>query len=127
MACIELSTAQQAELIQIVTDSVVAAAGDRQRAAEFAESIEVKGIGWLAAIVFDGMVKDVTPWHSGYNIEFVPAFTTKHRKWKALGAFSRYSLAARVGQIGVIEEERVVPLRPTRILARGARHDAHPR
>ncbi len=81
MACIELSTAQQAELIQIVTESVVAAAGDRQRAAElFAESIEVKGIGWLAAIVFDGIVKDVTPWHSGYNIEFVPAFTTKHRE-----------------------------------------------
>jgi hypothetical protein len=81
MACIELSTAQQAELIQIVTESVVAAAGDRQRAAElFAESIEVKGIGWLAAIVFDGIVKEATPWHSGYNIEFVPAFTTKHRE-----------------------------------------------
>jgi hypothetical protein len=23
-------------------------------------------------------VKDVSPWHSGYNIEFTPAFTTKH-------------------------------------------------
>ena len=70
MACIELSTEQQAE-----------AAGDKQRAAElFVESIEVKGVGWLAAIVFNGIVNDVKPWHSGYNIEFAPAFTNKHRE-----------------------------------------------
>jgi hypothetical protein len=37
-------------------------------------------IGWLASIVFRGVVKDVKPWHSGYNIEFAPAFTTKHRE-----------------------------------------------
>jgi len=81
MACIELSTQRQAELIQIITQSVVAAAGDKQRAAElFVESIEVKGIGWLAAIVFNGVVKDIKPWHSGYNIEFTPAFTTRHRE-----------------------------------------------
>jgi hypothetical protein len=81
MACIELSTEQQAELIQIVTQSVVAAAGDKQRAAElFVESIEIKGIGWLAAIVWNGMVNDVKLWHSGYNIEFAPTFTTQHRE-----------------------------------------------
>jgi hypothetical protein len=40
--------------------------------------MESKGIGWLAGIVFNGIVKDVSPWHSGYNIEFTPAFTTKH-------------------------------------------------
>jgi hypothetical protein len=81
MACIELSTEQQAELIQIITQSVVAAAGDKQRAAElFVESIEVKGVGWLAPIVFNGIVNDVKPWHSGYNIEFTPAFTTRHRE-----------------------------------------------
>jgi phenylpyruvate tautomerase PptA (4-oxalocrotonate tautomerase family) len=81
MACIELSTAQQAELIQIITQSVVAAAGDKQRAAElFVESMEAKGIGWLASIVFCAVVKDVKPWHSGYNIEFAPAFTNKHRE-----------------------------------------------
>jgi len=81
MACIELSTAQQAELIEIITQSVVAAAGDKQLAAElFVESIEVKGIDWLASIVFHGVVKDVKPWHSGYNIEFAPAFTTNHRE-----------------------------------------------
>ncbi len=34
MACIELSIEQQAELIEIITQSVVAAAGDKQRAAE---------------------------------------------------------------------------------------------
>jgi hypothetical protein len=81
MACIELSTEQQAELIQIITQSVVAAVGDKQRVQElFVESIEVKGVGWLAAIVFNGVVNDVKPWHSGYNIEFAPAFTTKHRE-----------------------------------------------
>jgi len=81
MACIELSTAQQAELIQIITQSVVAAAGDKQRAAElFVESMEAKRIGWLASIVFCAVVKDVKPWHSGYNIEFAPAFTNKHRE-----------------------------------------------
>ena len=81
MACIELSTAQQAELIQVITQSVVAAAGDKQRAAElFVESMEAKGIGWLASIVFCGVVKDVKPWHSGYDIEFAPAFTNKHRE-----------------------------------------------
>ena len=83
MACIELSIEQQAELIEIITQSVVAAAGDKQRAAElFIESAEVRGIGWLASIVFGGMVKDVKSWHSGYNIEFTPAFTTKHRERK---------------------------------------------
>jgi hypothetical protein len=76
-----LSIKEQAELMQIITQSVVAAAGDKHRAAElFAESIQVKGIGWLTAIVFDRIVKDVTPLHSGYNIEFAPAFTTKHRE-----------------------------------------------
>jgi len=81
MACIELSTAQQAELIEMITQSVVAAAGDKQRAAElFVESAEIKGIGWLASVVFSGIVKDVKLWHSGYNIEFTPAFTTRHRE-----------------------------------------------
>jgi hypothetical protein len=81
MACIELSITEQGELIQIITQSVVAAAGDTRRAAElFVESMEVKGTGWLASIVFRGVVKDVKPWHSGYNIEFAPAFTTKHRE-----------------------------------------------
>lgn len=81
MACIELPTDQQAELIQIITQSVIAAAGDKQRAAElFVESVEGKGIGWLASIVFCGVVKDVKPWHCGYDIEFAPSFTTKHRE-----------------------------------------------
>ena len=79
MACIEISTEVQAEFIQSITQVVVAAAGDKQRAAElFAESLEPKGFGWLAQIVFDGIVKDVTPWHSGHNIEFTQAFATKH-------------------------------------------------
>jgi hypothetical protein len=81
MACIEISIDLQAELIQTITELVVAAAGDKQVAFElFAEKLESKGIGWLAGIVFNGVVKDVTPWHSGYNIEFAPAFTTKHRE-----------------------------------------------
>jgi hypothetical protein len=80
MACIELSIDLQADLMQTITELVVAAAGDKQRALElFAEKMESKGIGWLVGIVFNGIVKDVTPWHSGYNIEFAPAFTTKHR------------------------------------------------
>jgi len=80
MACIELSIVQQAELIQIITECVVAAVGDKERAAElFAETIEAKGVGWLTSIVFKGAVSDVKPWHSGYNIEFAPAFTSKHR------------------------------------------------
>jgi hypothetical protein len=84
MACIELSIEQQGELMEMITQSVVAAAGDKQRAAEvFAESVEFKGLyGWLAAIVFDGIVNDVKPWHSGYNIEFAPAFTSKHSEHK---------------------------------------------
>jgi phenylpyruvate tautomerase PptA (4-oxalocrotonate tautomerase family) len=83
MACIELSIEQQAELIQTITQAVVAAAGDKQRAAElFIESIESKGVGWLAAIMFNGIVSDVKPWHSGYNIEFTSAFTTRHRERK---------------------------------------------
>lgn len=81
MACIALSTEQQAELIQVITECVIAAAGDKLRAAElFGESVVVKGAGWLASIVFRGIVEDVKPWHSGYNIEFAPAFTTKHRE-----------------------------------------------
>ena len=81
MACIEISSEVQAEFMQSITQVVVAAAGDKQRAAElFAESLEPKGFGWLAQIVFNGIVKHVTPWHSGYNIEFTPAFTTKHRE-----------------------------------------------
>jgi hypothetical protein len=82
MPCIEVSSDVQAELIQIVTQSVVAAAGDRQRAAEvFAETVEFNGfLSRLASIVFDGVVKDVKPWHSGYNIEFTPTFTTTHRE-----------------------------------------------
>jgi phenylpyruvate tautomerase PptA (4-oxalocrotonate tautomerase family) len=81
MACIALSTEQQAELIQIITQCIIAAAGDKQRAAElFVESVETKGIGWLASIVFRGVVQDVKPWHSGYKIEFAPAFTNKHRE-----------------------------------------------
>jgi hypothetical protein len=80
MACIELPIEQQAELMEMITQSVVAAAGDKHHAIEvFAESVEFKGLqGWLAAIVFNGIVNDVKPWHSGYNIEFTPAFTTKH-------------------------------------------------
>ena len=81
MACIEISVDLQAELIQTITELVVAAAGDKQVALElFAEKLESRGIGWLAGIIFNGIVKDVTPWHSGYNIEFAPAFTTKHRE-----------------------------------------------
>ena len=81
MACIELSVGLQADLLQTITELVVAAAGDKQRALElFAEKMESKGIGWLAGIVFNGIVKDVSPWHSGYNIEFTPAFTTTHRE-----------------------------------------------
>jgi hypothetical protein len=81
MACIELSIDLQAELIQTITELVVAAAGDRQRALElFAEKMEFRGIGWLAGVVFNGVVKDVKPWHSGYNIEFAPAFTTKQSR-----------------------------------------------
>lgn len=81
MACIELSIKHQAELMQIITETVIAAAGDKERAAElFAETIEAKGFGWLTSIVFGGVVKGVKPWHSGYNIEFAPAFTTKHRE-----------------------------------------------
>jgi hypothetical protein len=80
MSCIELSSEQQAELIQIITQAVVAAAGDKGRAAElFAESLDTKGVGWLISMVFAGVVKDVKPWHSGYNIEFAPAFTSKYR------------------------------------------------
>jgi hypothetical protein len=84
MACIELTIEQQGELMEMITQSVVAAAGDKQRAAElFAESVEFKGFqGWLAAIVFNGIVNDVKPWHSGYNIEFASAFTTKHCEGK---------------------------------------------
>ena len=79
MACIEISTDVQAEFMQSITQVVVAAAGDKQRAAElFAESLEPRGFGWLAQIVFDGIVNDVTLWHSGHNIEFTQAFTTKH-------------------------------------------------
>jgi hypothetical protein len=79
MTCIEISLEVQAELMQSITQVVVAAAGDRQVATQlFAESLETKGLGWLAKIVFDGIVKDVRPWHSGYNIEFTPNFTTKH-------------------------------------------------
>jgi hypothetical protein len=81
LACIEISPELQAELMQSIVQLVVAAAGDKQRAAQlFAESLEPKGLGWLAQIVFDGIVKYVTPWHSGYNIEFAPAFTSKHRE-----------------------------------------------
>jgi hypothetical protein len=81
MACIELSIDLQAELLQTITELVVAAAGDKQRALElFAEKMEFRGIGWLAGVVFNGVVKDVKPWHSGYNIEFTPAFTTKHHE-----------------------------------------------
>lgn len=81
MACIELSIDLQADLLQMITELVVAAAGDKQRTLElFSEKMESKGIGWLAGIVFNGIVKNVTPWHSGYNIEFAPAFTTKHRE-----------------------------------------------
>jgi hypothetical protein len=80
MACVELSIEQQGELMEMITQAVVAAAGDKQRAAEvFAESVEFKGLqGWLATIVFNGVVKEVKPWHSGFNIEFTPAFTSRH-------------------------------------------------
>jgi len=81
MACIEISITQQAELMQTITECIIAAVGDKQRAAElFAETTETKGIGWLTSIVFNGIVKEVKPWHSGYNIEYVAAFTTKHRE-----------------------------------------------
>jgi len=46
MACIELSIDLQADLLQTITELVVAAAGDKQRALElFAEKMESKGIG----------------------------------------------------------------------------------
>ena len=80
MACVEISNELQAELMQMLTELVVAGAGDKQRAFElFAEKMDAKGIGWLAGIVFNGIVKDVTPWHSGYNIEFTDVFGSKHR------------------------------------------------
>ncbi len=80
MACIEISPELQAELMQSITQAVVAAAGDKEVVVQlFVESLEPKGLGWLAQIVFDGTVKDVTPWHSGYNIEFTRAFTTRHQ------------------------------------------------
>jgi hypothetical protein len=42
MACIELSIKHQAELMQIITETVIAAAGDKERAAElFAELCSV--------------------------------------------------------------------------------------
>jgi hypothetical protein len=66
MACIELSTDLQAELMQTLTQVVVAAAGDKERALElFAEQLDRRGIGWLARIVFNGIVRDITPWHRG--------------------------------------------------------------
>jgi hypothetical protein len=81
VACIEISIEVQGDLLQTITELVVAAAGDKQRALElFSEKMESKGIGWLAKIVFNGIVKDVTPWHSGYNIEFARGFTTDHRE-----------------------------------------------
>ncbi len=80
MACIEISGEVQAEFMQLITQVVVAAAGDKQRAAElFAESLEGKGLGWLAQIVFDGIVKDVTPWHSGYR-PGIAAITSSSRR-----------------------------------------------
>jgi hypothetical protein len=79
VACIELSVTQQAELMQVITECVIAAVGDQDRATElFAEISGVKGVGWLASIVFNGVVKNVKPWHSGYNIEFTHPFTTNH-------------------------------------------------
>jgi hypothetical protein len=79
MACIEIPTDVQAELMQTITELVIAAAGDKQLVLElFAEKLEPKGFGWLARIIFDGIVSDVTPWHSGYNIKFTETFTTKH-------------------------------------------------
>jgi hypothetical protein len=49
MSCIELSVDLQADLLQTITELVVAAAGDKQRALElFAEKMEFSGIGWLA-------------------------------------------------------------------------------
>jgi hypothetical protein len=79
MACIEISTDLQAEFMQMITTVVVAAGANKQTAfALFAEQLEPKGLGWLARIVFDGIVRDVTPWHSGYNIEFTDAFSSKH-------------------------------------------------
>ena len=86
MACIEMSGEVQVEFMQLITQVVVAAAGDKQRAAElFAESLEGKGLGWLAQLVFDGIVKHVTPWHSGYNIEFTQTFATKHAEHSESG------------------------------------------
>jgi hypothetical protein len=79
MACIEISIDRQAELMQAITERVIAAAGDMQPASELlAETAQVKGIGWPTFIIFEGIVKNVKPWHSGYNIEFSNAFTTKH-------------------------------------------------
>jgi hypothetical protein len=79
MACIEISISQQAELMQTITECIIAAVGDKQRAVElFAENAGAKGIGWLSSIVFNGIVKDVKPWHSGYNIKYTDSFTTRH-------------------------------------------------
>lgn len=81
MACIEISITQQAELMQTITECIIAAVGDKHRATElFAETAEVKGIGWLTSMVFNGIVKDVKPWHSGYNIEYTDSFTARHSK-----------------------------------------------
>lgn len=81
MACIELSIELQAELIRLIQEAVIAAGGDKERASEiFSETVEQsKGLGWLARIMFDGIVQNVG-WQARdlINIEFTPAFTSKH-------------------------------------------------
>ena len=83
MACIEVPIELQAELLQMINEAVIAAAGDKERAIElfterFAETFEKKGVGPFARFLFNGVVKDVKPWHSGYDIQITPEFGTKH-------------------------------------------------
>jgi|HubBroStandDraft_2_1064218.scaffolds.fasta_scaffold798932_1 hypothetical protein len=81
MACIKLPTELQAELVQLVTEAVIAAVGDKERARElFADTVEQsKGPTWLGQVVFDGIVEDVKFWNADLiDIKFTDAFGTKH-------------------------------------------------
>ena len=76
----------------------------------------------LAQIVFDGIVKDVTSWHSGNNVEFTRAFATKHQtsgaEWRT-GLW--VGLDASVNRRGATERSgRVLENEKARTLVRGA-------
>ena len=69
MACIEISISPLAELMQTITECIIAAVGDTLRAVElFAEIAEAKGAGWLSSIVFTRIVKDDEPWHGDITL-----------------------------------------------------------